>query len=108
MNEELAKEIVLESRKIRYLTKKQIGFLVNWAELSGGKFGFREIKDTKEQIKEAIKFYLKQEKEWQKATLGGMITGSLPTWIVLNGQEEGIDFPDGFVLDMITKLKEWK
>ena len=99
-------DMIIEARKINHMNLRQIRFLVVWFDIMDG-FGFKDVSDA-EQLRTAINFYLRSEREWQNKVLFDKITTPLSLYIENHGVEEGISFPQGFSQLVEERQKEWE
>ena len=95
-------DFVVSARQIVPLTMRQLHFLVGWYESNNDSFGFRDIKDPKEQMKTAIELFLATEREWQETIISTNEPVNFFDFFIAMANVEGIELVEDFE-DKITK-----
>ena len=91
-------QIINEAKKIVSLTHKQGRFLLDWcSEETDREFGFSEARGFQEQLKLAIDFYLKTEREWQSRILNNETSLSFNQYFEYTARFERIDLSEKFI-----------
>lgn len=98
-------EIINEAKKIIHLTPAQGRFLLDWCDSSekskDQEFGFWEVRGFTEQLKMAIDFYLKTEREWQEKIKEDRTNLSFKEYFLYKTVEQGINLSPKFVHSLL-------
>lgn len=91
-------EIINEAKKVTSLTPRQCQFLLYWwSDEKDKEFGFSEARGFQEQLKMAIEFYLKIEREWQGRVLNNTTSYNFNQYFEHFAKMEGIDLSQKFI-----------